>query len=284
MRIIVLTLISFFSYAIIFGQTSQADEFKILSWNTYMLPAIPMFIGQKKRAKGIVEILKNGNYDVICFQEAYHKGFRRIVAKGLEKQYPFQLKWNKKLSFRMPNGLWILSKKPLHKMKEIVFKATASMEGHSKKGAILFVLEGLEEIHFIVTHMQSADGVNQTAVRESQSLQILNELVKPYDNQNKTILFAGDWNMEAGAPFDNWSLRDLYNINYPQKMPTENTWPSPAFKKNEKQYLLDLIMLYAPKKNISYFNTSVPNLEYQWKRDKVDLSDHMPVDASFIIN
>lgn len=281
----VLTIIIFFFFITInaFSQTLETNELKILSWNVYMLPGFPLMTGQVKRAHGIVEVLQQSDYDIICFQEAFHKRFRRIVLKGLKEQYPYQVIWDKKFSLRAPCGLWIFSKKPIHKVKEIVFNATASMEGTAKKGAILFTMDGLEDFHFIVTHMQSADGVKQTAVRKSQSLQILTELVEPFKDLNKALLFAGDWNMEAGANFDNLSLRKMFNITYPKSMPTENTWPSPSFAKNEKSYLLDLIMLYDSKQNIFDFNTSIPNLEYEWKTGKIDLSDHMPIDATFSV-
>ena len=285
MRIIILILIiMFFTCTQASAQSTNSRELKLLSWNTYMLPAIPMFTHQKKRANGMVEVLNEGHYDIICFQEAYHKGFRKIILNGLKEQYPYQIiAKDKKLSLRPASGLWIISKQPIDKIKQIEFTDKYGLEGRTKKGAILFKMDGLNNFYFIVTHMQSADGVKRTAVRKSQSKQIYTELVEPYIHQNATFLFAGDWNMEEGSDFDNSSLRTLFNITHPKTMPTESTWPSAAFSKNSKKYLLDLIMLSYPNNKVTDFKTSIPNLQYEWKKGKHDLSDHLPIDVQFLL-
>ena len=283
MRTILILMLTFFILVRGSAQSESSRTFKMLSWNTYMLPTFPIFSHQKKRAKGIVAVLKGAQYDIICFQEAYHKGFQRIILKGLKAQYPYQIKARRKNLFRPSSGLWILSKRPISEIKSITFEEMSGMESLVKKGAILFKMEGLNNFHFIVTHMQSADGLEQTAVRKAQSLQILNELVQPYSDLNTTFLFAGDWNMEAGSAFDNWSLRKLLKVQHPPTMPTHRTWPSPTFSKNSKSYLLDLIMINSPNNKVVDFETVIPNLKYEWKKGKDDLSDHLPIDATFLL-
>ncbi len=287
----ILFIYTFISIIILFTSNNAASqdldtsEIKLLSWNAYMLPAFPIFTHQKKRAKGMVEVLKNGKYDVICFQEAYHKGFRKIILKGLKEQYPFQIgEGDKEKSAESTKGLWILSKRPINKIKEIKFKDKIGLEKYVSKGAILFEMDGIKNLHFINTHFQSADGIGETAVRKGQSLQIQEELVEPFIDQKKTVLFAGDWNMEAGSAFDNFSLTDLLKITHPKTMPTTITWPSETFRKTDGSHVLDLGMLYCPNDQVSDFETGVPNLKYEWKKDRNDLSDHMPIEVIFKIS
>lgn len=284
MRIISIFILTFFIFTNVIAQSPDLRELKMLSWNIYMHPTFPMFTNQKKRTNGVINVLKKEKYDIICFQEAYHKGFHKIIFEELKEQYPYQIVTkNNNASFKASSGLWILSKQPIHKIKEIEFVTTSGLEVLVRKGAILFKMDGLNDFHFIVTHMQSADGVEETATRKNQSMQIYKELVEPYLQQNKTFLFAGDWNMESGSTFDNLSLRELFNINYPELLPIENTWPSPTFSKSQKSCLYDLIMLSDSNDKVSGFKTGIPNLQYQWKKGKNDLSDHLPIEATFLL-
>ena len=282
MRIIFgLTFIFVFSIVTNIPAQTDTSPFKLLSWNTYMV-SFPMVTNQKKRAKGMVEVLKVGEYDLICFQEVHHKGVRKIIWEELKEQYPYQIiSGEGKFSFKPSSGLWVLSKKPIHKIKEIEFEAKNGMEKFLRKAAVLFEMDGLKDFHFIVTHMQSAIGEKETTVRKGQSMQIYTELVEPFLKLNKTLLFAGDWNMEPHSAFDNSSLRKLFHIAYPESLPTEITWPSTSFRKNVTSYLLDLIMLSYPNDRVANFKTGIPNLTYPWKKGKKDLSDHLPIEATF---
>lgn len=54
-----------------------ARKIKVLSWNIYMLPSIIKPGGKKLRAESIGRILKDTDYDVIVFQEAFQRKARK---------------------------------------------------------------------------------------------------------------------------------------------------------------------------------------------------------------
>ena len=62
------------------------DTLKLLTWNVQMLPSIAKAGGKADRAKAIVNQLNDRDYDVLVFQELFHKRSRRIISNGLAKK------------------------------------------------------------------------------------------------------------------------------------------------------------------------------------------------------
>src|SRR5882672_5126625 len=93
MKAFVLVLTSIFFAPVANAQqdttSSLAEKIKILSWNIYMLPG---FLGHGKilRAEAIGNLLASSDYDVIVFQEAFHKKARKIISRHLQSAFPFQ--------------------------------------------------------------------------------------------------------------------------------------------------------------------------------------------------
>src|SRR3954447_15278815 len=66
------------------------DTLKILTWNIQMLPNVTKGNSRATRAKAIVNQLNARDYDVVVFQELFHKRARRIVINGLKQKYPYR--------------------------------------------------------------------------------------------------------------------------------------------------------------------------------------------------
>lgn len=72
-------------------QEVALDSLKMLSWNIYMLPPMLKFTGKKKRSIHIANQLLTTDYDLIVFQEAFHRGARRRMVKRMQTDYPYRI-------------------------------------------------------------------------------------------------------------------------------------------------------------------------------------------------
>ena len=280
MRILSILFFTVFTSTNLVGQASTSNELKILSWNIYMLPAFPMMTGQVKRANGIVEVLKQSDYDLICFQEAFHKKAKGIIEDGLKAQFPYQVNTRKKgFTLKANSGLWILSKYPITKIAEIEFRAKKGFDAQSKKGAILFEMEAPRKFRVIDTHLQSGVGGGRDEIRMDQCAQILNQLIVPHLDDDIPLILAGDWNTKANSKFDNDALKQLYKITNASDEFMTKTWPSKSYGDGATHRIYDLILLKDLGSVIYHFDCQIPDLKFKWKKGKDDLSDHLPVEA-----
>ena len=89
MKALVLVIASiFFAPAAGSQPISEAKKIKILSWNIYMLPGW-LGHGNIPRAEAIGRLLASSDYDVIVFQEAFHKKARKTINRSLQPVFPF---------------------------------------------------------------------------------------------------------------------------------------------------------------------------------------------------
>lgn len=170
-------------------------ELKILSWNIYMLPYLSRFNGNGKRAELIGQQLKDSDYQIIVFQEAFSRKCRGILSKYLRDKYPYQYGPVNKptLSLYTSSGLWIWSKLPLTLLKTIRFHQSESFDMIARKGAALF--EG--EYHgarfqLLATHLQSE---NPDRIAASQCAEI-SHMLKEFYTADVPQLLCGDFNTE----------------------------------------------------------------------------------------
>jgi len=112
-------IISFLTFKIFLRQSdrlpSPPEKIKILSWNIYMLPSIVMVKGKADRAQAIGEVLRNSDYDVIVFQEAFQRRARKKILQQLKESFPYQTgPANQKLvSLKTNSGIWIFNNHPI---------------------------------------------------------------------------------------------------------------------------------------------------------------------------
>lgn len=170
-------------------------ELKILSWNIYMLPYLSRFNGNGKRAELIGQQLKDSDYQIIVFQEAFSSKCRGILRKYLSAKYPYHYGPVNKptLSLYTSSGLWIWSKLPLTLLKTIRFRHAEGFDMIARKGAALF--EG--EYHgarfqLLATHLQSE---NPDRIAASQCAEI-SQMLKEFYTPDVPQLLCGDFNTE----------------------------------------------------------------------------------------
>ncbi len=178
------------------NKVNENTGLKILSWNIYMLPYLSLFNNNNSRAKSIVDILKNSDYQVIAFQEAFSYHCRKTLSKNLADAYPYQYgPANKNITpFRTNSGLWIVSKIPLKMLGEIQFSKSGGFDMIARKGAVLF--EGNyknTKFQLLTTHLQ-ADFTDE--VRQQQCTEIKEKLLNQWSNPEIPQFICGDFNID----------------------------------------------------------------------------------------
>jgi len=261
----------------LYAQKKPTKQLKVLTWNVYELPFFINNTKRVERAKGIVEVLKQTDYDAIVLQETYHKKSFQIIEEGLKQTFPYHIKTDRaRTLLKHHHGLFIVSKLPAKVLGAITYKYCRGLDCLSKKGAILIEIEkDGQSFQILDTHLQSGNKNNQEAIRKSQRHQITNFL-----NQHKTNnvpqLLCGDFNTN----YNNLALRDdlLNDLEIVDAtVPTEDTWPNKFFftKKNHAT-IVDYIFM---KPNNFEGKTILTKVHYFYNEKlKTALSDHAAIE------
>lgn len=261
----------------------ESATLKVLSWNIYMLPNFVKPSQKRERAQEIAEIMRNSDYDVVVFQEAFLKKARHIIRKGVKNVFPYQIgpANRKTLSFKMHSGVWILSRVPLKKVKDIRFKSCAVADCMARKGATL--VEGEKNgkrFQLIGTHLQADDF---QGIRRTQFHQIFKELIQPFEKKDVPILISGDLNTPKD---DTKSYKDMLELLQAEDGETtgetegtyNTTYGTDKDFKSEKPLILDYILIQKNHKLIKKLTRKVQVFRSR-KDQKRFLSDHFGVEA-----
>jgi endonuclease/exonuclease/phosphatase family metal-dependent hydrolase len=197
------------------GEKDECSEeernLKVLSWNIYMLPNIVPEKGKMDRAQAIVDEIRKSDFDVIVFQEAFHKKARKIIREGLKDLYPFAFgpANDEKFDIRISSGVWVVSRIELKLLNTTQFKNCALNDCFARKGAML--LEGQwngKTFQILGTHLQ-ADGFDK--IREKQMDQIYSELLVENKKEGVPQIICGDMNTEREMQAHYCSMLDCLN-------------------------------------------------------------------------
>lgn len=257
-------------------------DLKILSWNIYMLPGIVPVANRTARAEVIADTLAKMDYDIIIFQEAFHKKAVKVLRKGLKDLYPYMYgPFNQtKNPFRVNSGVWILSKIPLKDLGVIQYKNGKVADKLALKGAAL--LEGTtargQVFQLLGTHMQAEDEFPQ--IRRDQFDQIYNELLSVHKKEGVPQIVCGDLNTRSDELEEyNYMLTKLNvengAISGAQKTTYDGRTNELARKvwKDDSQ-IIDYVLIRKNGATIRSAYRAVSVLRKEWKKGKTDLSDH----------
>ena len=275
-----------------FGKSSTCNlkkpegtrELKILTWNIYMLPHCSWIHGNCKRAQAIAEKLKVSDYDIIVFEEAFDYKARKILRQQLQELYPFIYGPANEsfLSFRTNSGIWVLSKVPLKKLKEIQYRNRYGIDAMARKGAVMFEGEWNDcQFQLVGTHLQ-ADSPDE--VRREQCNEIAVLLLKKFSKENVPQIVCGDFNIEMeDATNYHYMLNTLEAENGQIDGDTHSSYDEIdnilAKKQNGKKQLIDYVLVRNSKliknikRKISVFREYKNNV-------LLELSDHYGIEAS----
>jgi sphingomyelin phosphodiesterase len=263
---------------------NSGKELKILTWNIYMLPHCNLFNHNCKRAKIIAEKLSDSPYEIIVFEEAFDYRARRIIKEKLQGIYPY-IYGPANYSFfslKTSSGIWILSKIPLNKIKEIEYKNRFGIDALARKGAVMY--EGNwngNDFQLVGTHLQAN---SPDSIRREQCNQIAVSLLQQYAKPNVTQIVCGDFNIEKDDTLNyNYMLHVLnaenglmdgdLNTSFDE---LDNTL---AKKVNGKKQLIDYVLLRNASL-INFIHRKVTVFRQYFGNKFIELSDHYAVEAS----
>jgi endonuclease/exonuclease/phosphatase family metal-dependent hydrolase len=262
----------------------NTEQLKILDWNIYMLPHCNIINKNKRRARAIADKLETMQYDIIVFQEAFDYRARRVIRRMLKSKYPYMYGPANEtfLSFRTNSGLWILSKIPLTKLKEIEYKSRYGIDALARKGAVLFQGNWCgHEFQIAATHLQ-ADSPHE--IRRQQCREIASELLEKYAVDNIPQFVCGDFNIEMddtenysymlnSLKAENGALEGEICVSYDE---IDNRL---AKREMGKKRLIDYILIRNQAKKIASVSRRISVLKEQINRKMDDLSDHYGIEA-----
>lgn len=268
---------------------AQTSTLKILSWNIYMLPRFIKNTGKIERAERIGQNLKESDYDVIVFQEAFHRGARRKIKAALEEKYPYMAGPAnlQTFSLRTNSGLWILSKYPIEFSQEIKFKTKCGIDAFSRKGALMaqICVQG-QKIQIIATHLQSS---GESWLKESQCVEIANRITDYYKQDGVPQIICGDFNIEMASKshYDNMlKILDAHDseISGTHKFTFDRLNNDLNAEISKKQELIDYVLIRKNKSNVSFKEKLIKIFKHKWDDNHSDLSDHYAIEAQLEIN
>lgn len=258
----------------------EDDTLKILSWNIYMLPPLIKFTGKLKRAKAIGEMLAQTDYDLLVFQEGFHRRARRVLRKYLDHVYPYQIGPNGiiPVSFSTNSGIWFFSRKPITQVDHIVYEKKSGFDNRqARKGATMITYNHKgKDIQIIGTHLNSG---GKPKVRLSQVQQIQDELIQPYQSKSTPIIIAGDFNIDK---FDTLTYNAMISILKAEDgaLADNVIYTADAAINQLNEYGQSCIDYQLYKSNgckYRFIRRSCPVIKYEWSTYYSDLSDHQPV-------
>ncbi len=262
-------------------------QLKVLSWNIGMLPVLGLFNENDDRAEAIANALHSCDYDIIVFQEAFTAKSRAVIHYTLKNQYPFTYGPvnGSSFSLRFNSGIWILSKVPLERKKEIEFSISAGFDSFARKGAALF--EGQfqnSSFQLIVTHLQDDD--YPQAIRNQQLEEIFEKLILPFSDMHTPQIICGDFNTDQKIRESYEGMLSILNaengaISGSRKI-TFDDESNDMFKSNNPNPRLIDYILTRNTHVIHWINRKVAVLKFKWGKGAEYLSDHNGIEAVIV--
>ena len=266
------------------SSSQKTSDLKILSWNIYMLPALVPMPGRMERANAIGDTLPKSDYDIIVFQEAFHKKALDVLRKKLAASFPYMYgPFNEpKRIDRINSGVWIVSKIPLKLLNTVQFPPGRGTDFFSQKGAAL--LEGTlpngKTFQILGTHMQSEF---YPEIRKQQFDMMYRELLSVNKKEGVPQIICGDMNTETlikeeycnmleCLDAENGQLEGVQKETYDG---SKNELITGSWKKHRTTF--DYILLRHNGAKILRSERKVSVLKKHLRHGKKDLSDHYGV-------
>lgn len=264
---------------------SSEKTLKVLSYNIHMLPPLAKFTGKQRRAKRIGQLLKDSDFHIIVFQEAFHAAARRKIKRRMSDNFPFELgpanrRW---YSLKTNSGIWILSKIPLQTIAELDFEYCEGIDCWARKGALLAEgdFEG-QTFQILGTHLE-AGGPREKKVGQYREL---DSLFTHFRKDGVPQIATGDFNTKKFK--DTTWYNQLVNILGMEDGPllSDQKYTSNSYINDikiqrgdkKKKGVIDFIFYGANGVEAS-INRYVRMPRWQWSKHRKDLSDHFAVEA-----
>lgn len=210
------------------AESGSAPRLSVLTYNTFLMSKnlYPNW-GQDHRAAEIPKASFFQGRDVVVLQEAFDNGASDALKANASTQYPYQTPvvgrgksgWDAtggSYSATTPEdgGVTILSKWPILRKEQVIYKDACGSDWWSNKGFAYVVLDvNGTKVHVVGTHAQSTDsgcGTGEAAQMRSRQFKAIDAFL---DAKNipagEQVIVAGDMNVDSRSPEYSSMLTDL---------------------------------------------------------------------------
>ncbi|MFD7079500.1 sphingomyelin phosphodiesterase [Streptomyces sp. NPDC002181] len=201
------------------AQGAAAPRLSVLTYNTFLMSKnlYPNW-GQDHRASEIPRASFFQGHDVVVLQEAFDNGASDALKSGASAQYPYQTPivgrsksgWDATggaYSSTTPEdgGVTILSKWPIVRKEQVVYKDACGADWWSNKGFAYVVLNvNGTNVHVVGTHAQSTDpgcGSGEAAEMRARQFKAMDAFLDGKNiPANEQVIVAGDMNVDSRSP------------------------------------------------------------------------------------
>lgn len=270
--------------------TSFAQELKVMTWNTFLLPPPWNMTKQAERTELMTDILPELGHDVMFFQETFFDKKRNDLIKALKKTHPHVAipRKGKKLKQVQDSGLFVASKHPMEVLDQVIFKNCAKSDCLSSKSAIMveITMPNGKKAQMINTHLQAWDEPKTLKIRKQQ-LEQIKEMMARHAKPGVPQILIGDLNIDANIDSDEYkealTQMDMTNEPLVGELKGSNGFPTAGcFKKpgDNKEQWLDHLWLKKNGSEATVSNRRVFALKGEFNNCECPLSDHYPVEAT----
>ncbi|MFF9012694.1 sphingomyelin phosphodiesterase [Streptomyces sp. NPDC014870] len=198
------------------ASAADAPRLKVLTYNAFLFSKTlyPNW-GQDHRAKAIPAASFYQGQDVVVIQEAFDNSSSDALKANSAAQYPYQTPvmgrsksgWDATsgaYSATTPEdgGVTILSKWPIVRKEQYVYKDACGADWYSNKGFVYTVLDvNGSKVHVVGTHAQSTDpgcSAGEAAHMRSRQFKAMDAFLDAKNiPANEQVIVAGDMNVDS---------------------------------------------------------------------------------------
>ncbi|MCX5072469.1 sphingomyelin phosphodiesterase [Streptomyces sp. NPDC060334] len=209
------------------AESAATPRLDVLTYNVFLMSKnlYPNW-GQDHRAAEIPKASFYQGHDVVVLQEAFDNGASDALKANSAARYPYQTPvvgrsksgWDATggaYSATTPEdgGVTILSKWPIVRKEQVVYKDACGADWWSNKGFAYAVLNvNGARVHVIGTHAQSTDpgcGAGEAAQMRSRQFKNIDAFLDGKNiPANEQVIVAGDMNVDSHTPEYNSMLAD----------------------------------------------------------------------------
>ncbi|WP_326653875.1 MULTISPECIES: sphingomyelin phosphodiesterase [unclassified Streptomyces] len=286
---------------------------KVLTYNTFLFSKTlyPNW-GQDHRAAAIPATTFFQGKDVVVVQEAFDNSSSDALKQKAAAQYPYQTPvmgrsrdgWDAtggSYSAATPEdgGVAVLSKWPVVRKEQYVYKDACGADWWSNKGFVYVVLNvNGTKVHVVGTHTQSTDpgcAAGEAAQMRSRQFKAIDAFLDAKNiPASEQVLVAGDFNVDSRTPEYATMLADADLVGadartgHPYSFDTEeNSIASYRYPDDPREDLDYVLHRAGHPKPAGWTNEVIKEQSAPWtvsswgtKYTYTNLSDHYPVTAS----
>ncbi|MFF3314554.1 sphingomyelin phosphodiesterase [Streptomyces sp. NPDC003035] len=291
---------------------AEAPRLKVLSYNAFLFSKIlyPNW-GQDHRAKAIPAAGFYQGHDVVVIQEAFDNSSSDALKANSAAQYPHQTPvmgrsktgWDATsgaYSATTPEdgGVTVLSKWPIVRKEQYVYKDACGADWYSNKGFVYAVLDvNGTKVHVVGTHAQSTDpgcSAGEAAQTRSRQFKAMDAFLDAKNiPANEQVIVAGDFNVDSRTPEHSTMLGDAglagadARTGHPYSFDTEqNSIASERYPDDPREDLDYVLYRSGNARPAGWTNNVVLERSAPWTVSSwgtqytyTNLSDHYPVTA-----